>query len=177
MMRVPFLVLLLPMSLVVFAPTAWCQESGAAAESPETTVVERARMHFAQGIELAEQEHWEAALALFDESLRLHPTQAAQFNRGLCLRFLNRYPEAIEAFMRRFEQSSFTEKGKMLENLEPSEPAIGLDPKERRRLQKLYRKALVERSVLIRILSAWFLTLPAVGLLAAVIYKILEVFI
>ncbi|MEJ2454216.1 MAG: inorganic phosphate transporter [Candidatus Thiodiazotropha sp.] len=86
-------------------------------------------------------------------------------------------PEAIEAFMQRFEQASFSDKGRMLEDLERSQRPIGIEPKERRALQKLYRRALVERSALIRILSAWFLTLPAAGLLSAMIYKILEFFI
>jgi PiT family inorganic phosphate transporter len=40
--------------------------------------------------------------------------------------------------------------------------------------QTPYREKLVERSTLNRILTAWFLTLPATGLLAAMIYKLLQ---
>jgi predicted RNA-binding protein with TRAM domain len=57
-----------------------------------------ARLHFDQGLRLVRRENWAAALAEFDESIRLYPTAVALFNRGLCLRYLNRYPESIEAF-------------------------------------------------------------------------------
>jgi PiT family inorganic phosphate transporter len=77
--------------------------------------------------------------------------------------------------MQRFERAAFHEKGSLLESLPPAEQ-VGMDQKERKTLQKLYRRALVERSTLIRILSAWILTLPASGLLAAFIYMLLERF-
>jgi PiT family inorganic phosphate transporter len=83
-------------------------------------------------------------------------------------------PEAIDAFLSRFNQASFTEKGLMLEGLDRSQDAVGTDQNNRKNLQKLYRKVLVERSALIRILSAWLLTLPASGVLAALIYLVLE---
>jgi PiT family inorganic phosphate transporter len=82
---------------------------------------------------------------------------------------------AIDEFMQRFERAAFHEKGSLLESLPPAEQ-VGMDQKERKTLQKLYRRALVERSTLIRILSAWILTLPASGLLAAFIYMLLERF-
>ncbi len=83
-------------------------------------------------------------------------------------------PEAIDDFFSRFNQASFSEKGRMLEELDRPQGAIGVDQRERRKLQKLFRRALVERSSLIRILSAWLLTLPASGLLAALLYLIVE---
>jgi PiT family inorganic phosphate transporter len=86
-------------------------------------------------------------------------------------------PETIDAFIERFKQSPFSEKGRMLEELSRTGHSIGIDQNERKTLQKHYRKALVERTVLLRILSAWFLTLPATGLLSAIIYKGLELVI
>lgn len=78
-------------------------------------------------------------------------------------------PADIDSYMRHFEHASFHEKGRMLEDLEKTDQATDLDAKERKALQKLYRQALVERSAMKRILMAWFLTLPATGILAAVI--------
>ncbi len=103
-------------------------------------------------------------------------------NYAVLLEEVRRYqeghaPEAIEAFVERFEHASFSEKGRMLEAMVRSDQSMGLENRERRALQKVYREALVERSTLIRILSAWFLTLPVTGLLSAVIYKLLAQFL
>jgi PiT family inorganic phosphate transporter len=84
-------------------------------------------------------------------------------------------PQAIATFMQHLEHASFSEKGRMLEGLEQTGRPIGFDLRERMASQKPYRKALVERSTLIRILTGWFLTLPVTGLLSAVIYTILKV--
>jgi PiT family inorganic phosphate transporter len=86
-------------------------------------------------------------------------------------------PEAIDAYIERFERSSFNEKGQMLEELDRSGSFIRINQNERKTLHKHSSKALVERTALLRILSAWFLTLPATGVLAASIYKGLEYFI
>jgi PiT family inorganic phosphate transporter len=83
----------------------------------------------------------------------------------------------VDSFLTRFNQASFSEKGQMLEGLDRSQGTIGVDQRERRTLQKLYRRTLVERSTLIRILSAWLLTLPASGLLAALVYMALALVI
>ena len=83
-------------------------------------------------------------------------------------------PEAVDAYLARFNQASFGEKGQMLEELVQSHETSLPDQKQRLKLQKLYRRVLVQRSALIRILSAWLLTLPASGLLAGMIYLLLE---
>ncbi len=103
-------------------------------------------------------------------------------NYAVLLEEIRRYqqvhaPEAIDAFIQRFDRSSLSEKGRILEELAQPEQSPALNQKERKALQKLHRKALVERSTLIRILTAWFLTLPVAGLLAAAIYKVLDIFI
>jgi tetratricopeptide (TPR) repeat protein len=56
---------------------------------------EAARRAFERGTALFEQEQWEEALAAFDESLRLYPTQTALFNRSICLGLLGRPVEAV----------------------------------------------------------------------------------
>ncbi len=102
-------------------------------------------------------------------------------NYAVLLEEVRRYqeghaPEAIEAFVERFEHASFSEKGRMLEAMVRSDQSMGLENRERRALQKIYRQALVERSTLTRILSAWFLTLPVTGLLAAAVFELLDLF-
>jgi PiT family inorganic phosphate transporter len=109
------------------------------------------------------REHLEARNAVMMEEIRRYQQAHA--------------PQAVEAFMQRFEHASFNERGRMLEELERSGQTVGSDQKKRKALQKLYRKTLVERSTLMRILTGWFLTLPATGLLSAVIYNILGIFI
>ena len=68
------------------------------ASSPEDQTMEQARLHFAQGMRLVREEQWSGALAEFEVSLQLHATQAASYNRALCLKNLNRYTEALAAF-------------------------------------------------------------------------------
>jgi PiT family inorganic phosphate transporter len=83
-------------------------------------------------------------------------------------------PEQVEPFLSRFNQASISEKGRMLEELNRPQGNPDNDQWGRRKLQKLYRRALVERSALIRILGAWLLTLPVAGLLSALVFMGLE---
>ncbi|MCU7915826.1 MAG: inorganic phosphate transporter [Candidatus Thiodiazotropha sp. (ex Gloverina cf. vestifex)] len=98
-------------------------------------------------------------------------------NYAILLEKLRRYhkdqePEVIDAFIHRFDHSPFSEKGRMLDELDRSDRHIELSKKEIKSLKRLYRHALVERSALIRIILAWFITLPFTGLLASMIYLI-----
>ena len=61
-----------------------------------TGMVARLCQRFQQGVALIEQERWEEGLREFEESYRIYPTQAALFNKALCLRLLRRYGEAME---------------------------------------------------------------------------------
>jgi hypothetical protein len=65
---------------------------------PESAEREQARMHFERGVALMTAEDWDAALAEFDRSLELSATRSALFNRGMCLKALHRYIEALRAF-------------------------------------------------------------------------------
>lgn len=59
----------------------------------------QAEQHFRRGVALIDQERWEEGLEAFDQSYRLYPTQAALFNRAMCLRLLRRYGEAMDALV------------------------------------------------------------------------------
>ena len=87
-------------------PESPAGEGGGAEEvpDPEQAAVLEARLHFQQGLRLVRRSNWEPALAEFEESLRIFPTAVALFNRGLCLRYLNRYPESIVAFTEYLER-------------------------------------------------------------------------
>jgi len=45
-----------------------------------------------------------------------------------------------------------------------------ISKRERKDLRKVHRKHLVKRSVLMRVIAAWIITVPASALMAAVIY-------
>jgi hypothetical protein len=71
------------------------------AESPPVEVDpkrEQARAHFQRGVELFEEEAWDAALAEFLRSRELYPTRAATKNAAVCFRKLRRYDEALDAY-------------------------------------------------------------------------------
>jgi PiT family inorganic phosphate transporter len=55
------------------------------------------------------------------------------------------------------------------------ENALQITDKEKKSLYKLYHKELVKRPIFVRILIVWVITLPAAGLLASLIYKLLDI--
>lgn len=82
--------------------------------------------------------------------------------------------EAIEAFLRRFDAASIEEKGEMLRELKRARKQR-VDPTnfsktERKGLRKVYRKELVKRSQIVRIVSAWVITVPASALMAGILF-------
>lgn len=79
----------------------------------------------------------------------------------------------IDKFINQFDKSSFQEKGKLLKRLNESDVTLEITDKDRKSLNKLYRKELVKRSTFVRILIAWVITLPVAGLLASLIYSLL----
>jgi PiT family inorganic phosphate transporter len=79
--------------------------------------------------------------------------------------------EEVEAYLQRFEAASVKEKQRMYaemklraDELEREDP---LAKKERKAIKKVTQKELVKRSVLMRILMAWIITVPATAVLAA----------
>jgi inorganic phosphate transporter, PiT family len=98
--------------------------------------------------------------------------------------------EAVESYLARFEAAPVEEKKHMLADMkrraqarkhqprsglaeqgEPNQDALGpFDKKERKAFKKAYKKELVKRSVVMRIVAAWIVTVPATALLAAALY-------
>ncbi|MET0065786.1 MAG: inorganic phosphate transporter [Candidatus Thiodiazotropha sp.] len=79
----------------------------------------------------------------------------------------------IEAFISRYDASSLREKGLLLKTISQSDTAPAISKKDRRDLEKLYHRELVTRTAFRRIIAAWIITLPATGLVAALIYLLM----
>ena len=78
--------------------------------------------------------------------------------------------EVIEAFLAEFKKASLDVKSTMLIQLKKRSATAELTKKERRRLRKIYKHELVKRSQLVKIAAAWVITVPATGLMAAILY-------
>lgn len=89
-----------PLCAQAAPPTAAGAPPGAATATPLSEEQRRteAKERFLRGLELANQESWDAALVEFMASRELFPTRAALSNIPLSLRHLNRYAEATEAY-------------------------------------------------------------------------------
>src|SRR5262249_37257906 len=69
---------------------------------------EEAKQRFQRGLELVQNESWDAALAEFLASRELFPTRVALKNAGVCLRQLKRSVEALAMYnelVQKFESS------------------------------------------------------------------------
>ncbi len=76
----------------------------------------------------------------------------------------------VEAFLERFEAAPLEEKGLMLQQLKEHKAPAELSKQERKGLKKVYRKALVKRSALLKIVAAWLITVPVSATLAAMLF-------
>ncbi len=93
--------------------------------------------------------------------------------------------DAVEAYLKKFEAAPVEEKKRMLADMkkraavhaagEAHTEASQFDKKERKAFKKAYKKEIVKRSVVMRIVAAWIITVPATAVLAAVIFKGLSV--
>jgi len=80
--------------------------------------------------------------------------------------------EIVEAFIRRFDKANLAEKGRMLQDLKTKslENDAHLTKKERKGLKKAYNQELVKRSIILKVVAAWVITVPATAALAAGIF-------
>ncbi|MCP5281441.1 MAG: inorganic phosphate transporter [Rhodoferax sp.] len=85
--------------------------------------------------------------------------------------------EIVEAYLTTFHAADFETKGRMLAQLKASKQAVvdsHLTKRERKGLRSIYRKELVKRSALARIVAAWLITVPVSALMAAMIYYMIR---
>ena len=86
--------------------------------------------------------------------------------------------DAINDFLARFKKAKVEQKGIMLAELK-MQAKMRLDPArfskfERKGLRKVYRHELVKRSQLMKIATAWIITVPVSALMAAMIYYMIR---
>ncbi|MCX7814654.1 MAG: inorganic phosphate transporter [Tepidimonas ignava] len=91
--------------------------------------------------------------------------------------------EIVEAYLQRFEAAPVQEKKRMLAEMKKrakemerrGELAPGwFSKKERKAFKKAYKQEIVKRSVVMRIIAAWIVTVPATAVLAAVCFRVVE---
>jgi inorganic phosphate transporter, PiT family len=82
----------------------------------------------------------------------------------------------VEAFLQAFEQASARDKSRMLKELKQrgKRGESYISKRERKDLRKVHRKNLVKRSVMMRVVAAWIITVPASALMAAGIYYMIR---
>ena len=85
--------------------------------------------------------------------------------------------DEVEAYVQRFEAAEVQEKKRMLAEMKQRAKVRGLDGAvfakgERKAFKKAYKKEIVKRSVVMRIVAAWIVTVPATAVLAALLYHL-----
>ncbi len=78
--------------------------------------------------------------------------------------------QEVQNFLIDFRKASIDDKRIMLKQLKQRSAPADLTKKERKGLKKVYKKELVKRSAVMKIVAAWIITVPASGLMAAVLY-------
>jgi len=83
----------------------------------------------------------------------------------------------VEAYLRQFELAPVVEKRRMLKEMKQrareAPDAALLAKRERKVMKKAYKSQLVKRSLVIRIVAAWIITVPATAILAAILFKLI----
>ena len=86
--------------------------------------------------------------------------------------------EEVEAYLQRFEAAEVREKKRMLadmkrkKDLRDAAQGANFAKNERKAFKKAYKKEIVKRSAVMRIVAAWIVTVPATAVLAAVLFQI-----
>ena len=78
--------------------------------------------------------------------------------------------EGVKSFLIEFKKASIAKKATMLKQLKKHSVKAELTKYERKRLKKIYHNELVKRTHLVKIAAAWIITVPASGLLAALLF-------
>ena len=76
----------------------------------------------------------------------------------------------VEAFMAKFKSGSIEDKRMMLAEVKEHTAKAEFTKRERKGLKKVYHQELVKRSALLKIAAAWVITVPASGIMAALLF-------
>ena len=66
------------------------------------------------------------------------------------------------------------QQGPKRADLLPTVPVLPPDKNERKAFKKAYKKEIVKRSAVMRIVAAWIITVPATAILAAVLFQVVS---
>ncbi|SMX48105.1 inorganic phosphate transporter [Maliponia aquimaris] len=80
----------------------------------------------------------------------------------------------VEAVLWDFRNAPMDEKQRILQALKAMGPEAVIDAAQRKELKRALKRELVSRSLLLKIVSAWIITLPVSGVLAALFYFVLR---
>lgn len=76
----------------------------------------------------------------------------------------------VEEFLTEFHRATIQEKCEMLKQMKAHTAKAELTKKERKALRKVYHQELVKRSALLKIATAWVITVPASAIMAATLF-------
>ncbi|TVP54591.1 MAG: anion permease [Halomonadaceae bacterium] len=76
----------------------------------------------------------------------------------------------LVAFLDDFRQATVEEMEAMIQQAKLKQTEVVLKKKERKRLKGIYKEEMVKRKLLLKIAAAWVITVPASGLLAAMLF-------
>ncbi|MEZ5596827.1 MAG: anion permease [Pseudomonadales bacterium] len=76
----------------------------------------------------------------------------------------------VEQFLRSFEAADIATRGIMIKALRRKVNSTPIRGRERKSLKKLHKEELVKRSLLLRIIAAWVITVPASAGIAALLF-------
>ena len=79
------------------------------------------RSHFQRGLELSDEQAWDAAYAEYVTSIAAYPTKAATKNAALCLRMMHRYAEALNTLESFLHFANLTDADRTFADCEMSE--------------------------------------------------------
>jgi PiT family inorganic phosphate transporter len=97
-------------------------------------------------------------------------TSYAKMIEQIHLHHLGRDETVVEKFLEDFRYANLEEKSNMLQQLKEHSTDADLSKKERRSLKRVYRHELVKRSALLKIATAWVITVPFSAVLAAMLF-------
>jgi PiT family inorganic phosphate transporter len=80
----------------------------------------------------------------------------------------------VEAVLRDFRNAPVEEKRRILKALKAMGPEAVISAAQRKELNRALKRQLVSRQSLLKIVSAWIITLPVSGFLAALFYFVLR---
>jgi len=103
------------------------------------------------------REHLKANYSSMVEEIRMHHDGADA--------------KEVAAYLDEFTKADVKTKKAMLEQLKARSASVRLKKKEVKRIKKVYKHELVQRSVVYKIIAAWIITVPASAIMASLIYK------